>query len=388
MIEKLRLSEICLSISDGDHQAPPKSEKGVPFVTISNFKNNRINFSDTMYVPESYYAKLDEQRKPKKNDILLSVVGSFGIPVFIDFEQEFVFQRHIAILRPNPNLVDARYLYYQMCTRQFYAKCDAVALGAAQRTISLSALRNLEIVLPSKEEQQDIADKLAVYDSLFHSARKRIDLIEELLSRKYIDTFGKRWDSGDKKCFLSDLFDYKRGVSYTSKDIIEVGGVALINLKNIRAYGGYNKGVEKCYKGKFNADSLITPGSLIMGVTDMTKERRLVGHVAIVPDDVGPATISMDLIKLIPKVGDGAWLYSLLRFGGLSKYISAYANGVNVLHLKPESIMNIEVTIPDMEEVQAYEFFFWKCNNQINCLEKISQLANSAKNLLLNHFFN
>ena len=109
--EKVKLIDCCVSIADGDHQPPPKSETGIPFVTIANIVNNQFDFTNSMFVPNYYYEKLDSKRKAQKGDILYSVVGSFGIPVFIKDNKPFVFQRHIAILRPNGN-IDARFLYY------------------------------------------------------------------------------------------------------------------------------------------------------------------------------------------------------------------------------------------------------------------------------------
>lgn len=146
IFEKVKLNDICISISDGDHQAPPKAKKGVPFVTISNINNtNQFDFSNTMFVPQEYYDKLDLKRKAQEGDILYSVVGSFGIPVYIKKTTPFVFQRHIAILRPDIDKIVPEFLYYTMLNRDFYMKADAAAIGAAQRTISLTALRNMEI---------------------------------------------------------------------------------------------------------------------------------------------------------------------------------------------------------------------------------------------------
>ena len=71
-----RLADVCELIADGDHM-PPKSDSGVPFVTISNISEyNQIDFSDTMFVPQSYYDTLAEKRRPKTEDILYTVVGS------------------------------------------------------------------------------------------------------------------------------------------------------------------------------------------------------------------------------------------------------------------------------------------------------------------------
>ena len=186
--EKIRLKDCCISIADGDHQPPPKSEKGIPFVTIANIVNNQFDFTNSMFVPNSYYEKLDGKRKAQKGDILYSVVGSFGIPVLIKEDRPFVFQRHIAILRPSEN-IDARFLYYTMLSRDFYMKADAAAIGAAQRTVSLTALRNIEITVPSIETQRRIADILSAYDNLIENNQKQIKLLEETAQRLYKEWF-------------------------------------------------------------------------------------------------------------------------------------------------------------------------------------------------------
>ena len=187
---RVKLLECCQSIADGDHQPPPKAETGIPFVTISNMTStNQFDFSDTLFVPQDYYDGLDDKRKAKKNDILYSVVGSFGIPVFMKEDKEFVFQRHIAILRPNEEEIVPRFLFYTMLTRDFYAKADAAALGAAQRTVSLTALRNMEIDIPAKEQQGRIVEILSDYDDLVENNQKQIRLLEEAAQRLYKEWF-------------------------------------------------------------------------------------------------------------------------------------------------------------------------------------------------------
>ena len=188
--KKVKLKDCCHSISDGDHLPPPKSNSGVPFVTIANIDaTNHIDFGNTMFVPYEYYNNLNDIRKAKFNDILYSVVGSFGKPVLIKENKPFAFQRHIAILRPNNEIVDSRFLYYVMLSRDFYMQADTVAIGAAQRTISLTALRNMEVELPSMEIQHRIATILSRYDSLIENYQKQIKLLEEAAQRLYKEWF-------------------------------------------------------------------------------------------------------------------------------------------------------------------------------------------------------
>lgn len=184
-----KLSDCCVSIADGDHQAPPKADVGIPFVTIANINaTNQFDFSNTMFVPQEYYDRLDSKRKAQKGDILYSVVGSFGIPVYMRETIPFAFQRHIAILRPNETILP-QFLYYTMLSRDFYMMADAAALGAAQRTVSLTALRNMKIAVPPMDVQKKIVDILSAYDDLIANNQKQIKLLEEAAQRLYKEWF-------------------------------------------------------------------------------------------------------------------------------------------------------------------------------------------------------
>ena len=159
-----KLTDCCEFISDGDHLPPPKSTDGIPFITISNITGeNKISFEDTMFVPKSYYDKLSETKKVRKGDILYSVVGSFGKPVYVDFEMPVVFQRHIAILRPKSD-VNGKFLYYTMLNPQFYRMVDKLAIGCSQRTVTLDTLRNIEVNLPDKGIQDKMVGILSLID--------------------------------------------------------------------------------------------------------------------------------------------------------------------------------------------------------------------------------
>ena len=162
-----KMSELCESIADGDHMPPPKSDEGIPFITISNVDEyHNIDFENTMYVPESYYNSLAEKRIPRKGNILYTVVGSYGIPVCIEDDKKFVFQRHIAILKPNNDIIKSRYMFYAMQSTNFKIQADKSAKGAAQKTIALSALGNMQMPVPSMDVQEKIIKVLDNFDAI------------------------------------------------------------------------------------------------------------------------------------------------------------------------------------------------------------------------------
>lgn len=188
--EKVKLGDICKSIADGDHQAPKKQESGIPFITISNIdSNNRIDFTNCLYVSEEYYDAINDKRKASKDDILYSVVGSFGVPVLIKENLKFAFQRHIAILRPDTEKIFPAFMYYCILARDFYLQADSVAIGSAQRTITLGALNNMQLSLPPLPVQQRIASILSAYDDLIENNQKQINLLEEAAQRLYKEWF-------------------------------------------------------------------------------------------------------------------------------------------------------------------------------------------------------
>ena len=162
-----KLADVCESIADGDHMPPPKADDGIPFITISNItEHNKIDFSNSMFVPSSYYDALADKRKPHSGDILYTVVGSYGIPVCIEQDTKFVFQRHIAILRPRSEVIKARYMFHAMQGSAFKAQADKAAKGAAQKTIGLSSLAEMTLPVPNMCIQERLIRVLDNFDSI------------------------------------------------------------------------------------------------------------------------------------------------------------------------------------------------------------------------------
>ncbi|AWN15326.1 restriction endonuclease subunit S [Salinisphaera sp. LB1] len=156
------LEDLFAIVTDGDHQAPPKSASGIPFLTIGNVNTGSINFHGCRHVPSEYYESLDWARRPGKNDLLYTVTGSYGISAPVTSHKAFCVQRHIAILKS----VDATPIPYVLLFLRSQLAFDYVersVTGIAQKTLSLSALRKMPIPIPPLEEQERLvkqSDKL------------------------------------------------------------------------------------------------------------------------------------------------------------------------------------------------------------------------------------
>lgn len=156
---KTKLEDISESISDGDHQAPKRVAKGIPFVLISNISKGKINFENTSFVSKAYYNGLKDFRKPQIGDLLYTIVGSIGSVVLITNKLEFCFQRHIALIRPNKKCI-SKYLYYLLLSNIVYNQAIEKSKGIAQQTLNLSDLRTIDIILPPINEQKVIISNI------------------------------------------------------------------------------------------------------------------------------------------------------------------------------------------------------------------------------------
>ena len=256
-------------------------------------------------------------------------------------------------------------------------------------------MSSFELALPSLDVQRRIAEILSRYDALIENYQRQIKLLEETAQRLYKEWFVdlrfpghqstpiiNNLPQGWQKKKLAEIFTFVRGKSYTSKELSDKGTL-MVNLKNIQAFGGYKRDAEKRFIGDYKIEQSLYKGDLIIGVTDMTQERRLVGHVALVPEFNEPATFSMDLIKILPFELPNVFLYCAMRFGGISTIISQLANGVNVLHLKPDAMMNIEMTIPSNDLIMRFTSYATSCIEEINKLENQIRNLSEARDRLL-----
>ena len=379
--EVKKLSDCCVSIADGDHQAPPKADFGIPFVTISDINvYNQFDFTDTMFVPREYYDRLDNKRKAQKGDVLYSVVGSFGIPVYMKESVPFVFQRHIAILRPNDTILP-QFLYYTMLSRDFYMMADAAALGAAQRTVSLTALRNIRISVPPMDVQKKIVDTLSAYDTLIENNQKQIKLLEEAAQRLYKEWFvdlrfpghenTKITDGipeGWKIQTLSQIADVVMGQSPKS-EFYNQNGQGLPFHQGVGSYGTRFV-VDKIYSTSFTR--IAEAGSILFSV------RAPVGRLNLTRNRV---VIGRGLAAINHRLGKQSYLFYLLKEHFFKDDV--IGNGAIFASISKDELLAQQFTIPVSNLIEQFNVIVSDMDERIAELAEQVTLLIEARDRLL-----
>lgn len=393
----MTLNDVCELIVDCPHTTAPDEGKGYPLIRTPNIGRGRLLLDGVHRVSERVYRERVQRAIPQDGDLIFAREAPAGNVALIVNGQKVCLGQRTVLIRPDQSLVDPAYLTYYLLSPQKQHDLLGTANGATVAHVNLPVIRKLPVSIPKLDAQRRVAGILTAYDNLIENNQRQIKLLEETAQRLYkewfVDLRFPKYEQGRivggipegwKETPLGEMFSFVRGKSYTSSELSDSDGILLVNLKNIRAWGGYKRDAEKRYVGTYKDNQTLSEGDIVMAVTDMTQERRLVGHVALVPKLPMDAIHSMDLIKVIPRPGiPQYYLYSILRFSGIAEEIAKHANGTNVLHLRPESISAISTLVADVETSNKYDEIVRGFYSKIEYLETQNLRLAEARDRLL-----
>ncbi len=82
---------------------------GVPFISVKDMSSGKLIFGATKFISKKEHNELYKRCNPERGDILLSKVGTTGIPVLIDTDLEFSLFVSIALLKFNHNHINPHF---------------------------------------------------------------------------------------------------------------------------------------------------------------------------------------------------------------------------------------------------------------------------------------
>jgi type I restriction enzyme, S subunit len=85
----------------------------------------------------------------------IAIVGSYGNSAVVHNNNVFAFQRHIAHLKPNKDIIEPYFLSIMLNSNLVKKQADALSRGIAQKTVNLTQLKEFKIINPDKSYQID-----------------------------------------------------------------------------------------------------------------------------------------------------------------------------------------------------------------------------------------
>ena len=169
-----RLGSVLYKLTDGTHSTPKYTVSGVPFLSVKDMSSGKLDFSNCKYISEQEHQELYLRCNPEYGDLLLTKVGTTGIPVIVDTNEQFSLFVSVALLKFNQNLICNKFLQALINSPLVQIQAAENTKGVGNKNWVMRDIANTIIILPPLAEQKRIVAK-----------------IEELLP--YIDRYEQAW---------------------------------------------------------------------------------------------------------------------------------------------------------------------------------------------------
>jgi type I restriction enzyme S subunit len=176
---------------DGPHATPKPSDEGPVFLGIGNItEDGHLDLAQTKRISEDDFPRWTKRVLPQRGDIVFTYEATLNRYAIVPSGFRGCLGRRLALIRPNPEAVDTRWLHYYFFGPEWRAVVAANTLsGATVDRIPLSSFPDFPIRLPDLQTQRRIASILSAYDDLIENNTRRIAILEEMARRIYEEWF-------------------------------------------------------------------------------------------------------------------------------------------------------------------------------------------------------
>ena len=166
--EWCRLGNILTKLTDGTHSTPKYTNTGIPFISVKDISSGKLNFNDCKYISIDEHQELYSRCNPESNDILLTKVGTTGIPVIVDTERQFSLFVSVALLKFNNELIFNKYVVQLINSPLVQKQVIKNTRGVGNKNWVMRDIANTLIAIPPSNEQHRIVAKLDEYFTLIN----------------------------------------------------------------------------------------------------------------------------------------------------------------------------------------------------------------------------
>ena len=257
-MKKTKLKDIC-NISAGG--TPSRSNINywnngdIPWCKIGDFSGKYINQVKENITEEGL--KNSSAKIFNRGTILYTIFATVGEVAIL--ETESATNQAIAGLEIINNEVDLEYLYYYLKSLKFVMLKKS--RGVAQNNINLGILKNIEIKIPDKIEQINIAKILDNIERIIDKKKKQLKELNTIIKSQFVEMFGDI-KIKEKMKNVSAYFSRGKTPNYVEKSNIKVISQACIYWDEFKyekaKYQDENKALKSLEKMIENGDVLIT----------------------------------------------------------------------------------------------------------------------------------
>lgn len=392
MIE-VKLKDIAINITDGKHgDCENEEHSGFYFVSCKDVRDGAIHYDNARQITEKDFIDTHKRTMLEPNDILITNSGTIGRMALVkDIPQTYktTFQKSVAIIKPNQEIVRPSYLYYSLINyvSQFINESN----GSAQKNLLLGTMREFKIKVEDNFDKQDkIAYILSSYDDLIENNKNQIHLLEEAAQRLYkewfVDLHFPRYEDAKVVDGVPEGWTYKRVEEFgevitektpsTAKTEYYGGSIPFVTIPDMHG----------------TVFPLVTEKTLTKVGADTQKSKYLPANTVIVSciATVGLVNIAIEPCQTNQQINsvilhDDNSLYffyeSMKRIKALLDGVGS--NGATMTNVNKTKFSNIKVLCPTEDLVMKYNEFCKPIFDKILMLSKGILVSKQARDRLL-----
>ena len=156
----VRLGEIVYKLTDGTHKTPEYVSDGIPFLSVKDLSSGKIDFSHVKHISQKSHDELYKRCNPQRGDILITKVGTTGIPVLNDSDIQFSLFVSVALIKFPIHLINKYFFVFLLKSPLVQKQAKHNTKGMGNKNWVIDAISNTILVLPPLKEQEEIVNKV------------------------------------------------------------------------------------------------------------------------------------------------------------------------------------------------------------------------------------
>lgn len=380
-----RLGDICTIQSGG---TPARGNKeywdngDIPWVKISDFSGKYLEKTSEK-ITKAGLCNSSAKIFPK-GTVLYTIFATLGETCILDIDAAT--NQAIAGLSLTDDSVALDYLYYYLLSKKEYV--NEIGRGVAQNNINMKILREMEILIPSMEEQKRVTETLNKVYELISLRREQLAKLDRLVKSRFIELFGDpvqnpfKWDTKP----LLEMGYCKNGMNFHTGDSgIEMHCLGVGDFKDYSVIDGTDHLPTISLNETPPAESMLQNGDIVFVRSNGNKA--LVGRCLVVYPHDTPTTYSGFCIRyrLTSDEVKTAYLLRVLKTESIRKKMAG--RGANIQNLNQQILASLDIPIPPMEIQEQFTSFVKQTDkSKLVIQQSLNKLELLKKSLMQKYF--
>ena len=383
-----KIGDLCEISSSKRIFAKEYKDSGIPFYRgkeiIEKQKGNKI--STELYISQERYEEIKTKHGvPRKGDMLLTSVGTLGIPYIVQ-DEVFYFKDGNLTWFYNFEGIDSRYLYYWFLSPIGKMNIDSKAIGSTQKALTIETLSKFEISLPGLEEQRRIAGILGAIDDKIENNRRINANLELQAQALYKQWFVDNHSDDSEEMPLDKIaLHITDGVHNTVVDTPDGDGYLLSckNIKNGQLHIDNNeRRISAETLSRLRKRTRLDQGDILLTSVGTIGEMLLINEY---PSNY-EFQRSVAIIKPNPQLVSSYFLYSALLYKKAE--IKHLAHGAVQQCIFISDLKEFLVDVPNFEIITSFDSIVAPLFDTITKMQKENKVLTNLRDTLLPKLMN